>query len=212
MIENVLPEQQIMLKNAFSVVFDLGGVLFDWNPRKLLERRYANPAHRELLHESIFRHADWQELDRGTLDESTAIQRFQARTNFPSNEIAALMQDVRESLTPLEDSWLLLHDLRRRGVPLYCLSNMAASTFVYLQSRYSRWEMFDGIVISSEIGMLKPDREIYEHLLGRFGLQARRTVFIDDHEPNVIGARSAGIQAIHFTGVEDCRRQLAALD
>ena len=200
-----------MLKNGFSVVFDLGGVLFDWDPMKLLARRYSNPAQRELLYESVFRHPDWQDLDRGTLDENTAIERFQARTNFPRAEIAALMQAVRESLTPLEESWILLNELKRLGVPLYCLSNIATPTFAYLQSRYPRWEAFDGIVISAAIRMMKPDREIYDHMLQRFALVPDRTVFIDDHEPNVIGARSAGIHAIQFTNAEDCRKQLAAL-
>lgn len=157
-----------------NIVFDLGCVLIDWNPNKVLNRRYTDIAHRELLKQSIFYHADWLALDRGTLTEQAALDNFHLRTNFSHNEIAVLLHEIRASLTPIEETWALLYELQQQGFPLYCLSNMTAGTFAFLNAQYDRWHVFKGIVISGEVNMIKPEREIFEYLLNRFNLAPDR--------------------------------------
>ena len=120
----------------------------------------------------------------------------------------ALMQYVKDSLTPLPDSIALLDELAERGVPLYGLSNMSAPMFALLKSRHRHWDRFRGIVVSGEIGMVKPDPEIFHHLAQRYDLIPAETVFIDDHLPNIESARRLGFRTIHFADADQCRVEL----
>jgi HAD superfamily hydrolase (TIGR01549 family) len=108
----------------------------------------------------------------------------------------------------LPDSVALLDELVERGVPVYGLSNMSAPIFALLQSRYDHWNRFHGIVISGEVGLVKPEPEIFHHIAERYGLIPAETVFIDDHLPNIESARRLGFRTIHFANAEQCRGEL----
>jgi len=191
-----------------NVVFDFGGVLVRWEPEAVIASFYADDPSRALMRDAVIRHPDWIELDRGTLSESAAIERFAARMRRPVAEMHALMQHIKDSLTPLPDSIALLDELAQRGVPLYGLSNMSAPMFALLKSRHDHWDRFRGIVVSGEVGLVKPDPEIFHHLAERYGLIPAETVFIDDHLPNIESARRLGFHTIHFADAEQCRREL----
>jgi FMN phosphatase YigB (HAD superfamily) len=191
-----------------TVVFDFGGVLVRWQPEAVIASFYADEPSRALVREAVIRHPDWIEMDRGTLSESAAILRFAARMGRPADEMRAFMQHIKDSLTPLPDSIALLTELAERGVPLYGLSNMSAPIFALLKSRHGHWDRFRGIVVSGEVGLVKPDAEIFQHLVERYGLVPAETVFIDDHLPNIESARRLGFHTIHFTDAAQCRRQL----
>ncbi|GGY11834.1 HAD family hydrolase [Paludibacterium paludis] len=194
-----------------NVVFDLGGVLFDWNPEHRLAQFFADEALRERVRETVYRHGDWVALDRGVLTERQAIARFAERSGLPEVEIEGLLWATRLGMTPLDTSWALLFDLHGRGVPLYVVSNMSRRTFAFLRAHYPHWELFQGILVSGHLGLMKPDTAIYRQLIRQYGLSAADTVMIDDLEPNVIGARRAGMRAILFSSAESCRRRLAEL-
>lgn len=192
-----------------NVVFDFGGVLVRWKPQEIIERFYQDETLRARLRRAVFQHADWIELDRGTLPETVAVQRFAERMGRPREEIAALVRHVKDSLTPIPESIALARALSRRGVPLYGLSNASVETFAFLRERYDFWSLFRGIVISAEVRMVKPEPEIFEHLCRVHGLAARQTAFIDDHPPNVEAARRLGFRTILFT---DAARYAAELE
>jgi len=105
----------------------------------------------------------------------------------------------------------LLRELRARGLKLYGLSNMSATIFAYLDGRHDFFKIFDGIVVSAAVKLLKPEPAIYEHLRERFELNFAESVFIDDLERNVDSARRVGLRAIQFTSTDQVRRELAAL-
>jgi FMN phosphatase YigB (HAD superfamily) len=191
-----------------NVVFDFGGVLVRWQPEAVIASFYADEPLRALVRDAVIRHPDWIDLDRGSLSETAAIERFAARMGRPTAEMRALMQHIKDSLTPLPDSIALLDELAQRGVPLYGLSNMSAPIFELLKSRYDHWDRFLGIVVSGEIGLVKPDPEIFHHLAKRYGLIPAETVFIDDHLPNIESAGRLGFHTIHFADAEQCRREL----
>lgn len=191
-----------------NVVFDFGGVLVRWQPEPVIAAFYADELSRALVRDAVIRHPDWIDIDRGTLDESAAIERFAARMGRPAAEMRALMQHIKDSLTPMPDSIALLDELAQRGVPLYGLSNMSAPFFALLKSRHGHWDRFRGIVVSGEIGLVKPDPAIFHHLAQRYGLVPAETVFIDDHLPNIESARRLGFHTIHFADAEQCRREL----
>jgi putative hydrolase of the HAD superfamily len=194
-----------------NVIFDLGGVVLEWNPDAILENYYADPGARSAMKNALFQHSDWLQMDRGTLSEPEMIERLAQRTGMAQGELAGLMEAARQSLQPKADTLLLLEDLAARQVPLYCLSNMPASTFAYLRDRYDFWSVFRGIVISGEIKMMKPEREIFDHLLRRYGLSAAETVFVDDHAPNIEAARAFGLQTVLFRDARQCRAELEIL-
>jgi len=189
----------------------LGGVVLDWNPDSILERYYADEESRATLKSVMFQHPDWLLMDRGVILESEMVDRVRQRTPRSPVELAGLLQAVRESLAPKPDTVALIDRLAQRGVALYCLSNMPATTFAYLRERYDLWSVFRGIVISGEINMMKPEREIFEHLLTRYELTARDTIFIDDHEPNIQAAAQLGIKTVWFRDARQCEAELEPL-
>jgi putative hydrolase of the HAD superfamily len=191
-----------------NVIFDFGGVLVRWKPREIIERFYDDASVHALIGQSIFQHVDWVEMDRGTLDEPTATLRFAQRTGRPAEEITAFLQHVRESLTTVPETVAILQDLAGRGIPLYGLSNMATETFAWLRQRYDHWSLFTGIVISADIRMIKPERQIFEYIVRQHGLVPAETVFIDDHAPNIDAARLLGFHTILFETPEQCAAEL----
>jgi HAD superfamily hydrolase (TIGR01509 family) len=194
-----------------NVIFDLGGVVLEWNPDAILEGYYTDPQERATMKTALFKHPDWLQMDRGTLTESEALARLQQRTGRPVAELSGLFDAVRGSLRPKADTLALLKSLARRDVPLYCLSNMPASTFAYLREQHAFWNVFKGIVISGEIKMAKPEREIFEYLLRRYALAAADTVFVDDHAPNIEAAQKVGLHTVWFRDAAQCALELEQL-
>jgi putative hydrolase of the HAD superfamily len=119
-----------------------------------------------------------------------------------------LFGEVRSSLRPKRDTVALIERLAQRQVPLYCLSNMPASTFSHLKESHAFWPLFRGIVISGEIQMMKPEPEIFEYLLRRYELTPGDTVFIDDHLPNVQAAQALGMHTVWFRDAAQCEKEL----
>jgi putative hydrolase of the HAD superfamily len=194
-----------------NVIFDLGGVLLDWNPDKILQGFYSDPALRTLLKDELFLHPDWRAHNRGTLRESALIESVHRRTARPAAEVSALLRAIRESLVTKPETVALLRSLHRRGIPLYCLSDMPVTVYAHVRLRHEFWDAFSGIVISGEVKMMKPEREVFEHLLTRFKLDRRQTVFVDDLPLNIEGARAVGLHAIQFRDAAQCAQDLDAL-
>ncbi|MDB6101179.1 MAG: HAD-superfamily hydrolase, subfamily variant 3 [Gammaproteobacteria bacterium] len=197
-----------MVKN---VIFDLGGVVIEWNPDRILAGYYADPEMRTIMKTALFLHPDWLQLDRGTLNEADLLVRAAGRTGRPATELSGLLDAIRESLHAKAETVALLEKLSARNVPLYCLSNMSSDIFAYLRGRHSFWGVFRGIVISGDIQMVKPEREIFEFLLQRYGLVAAQTVFVDDNVPNIEAAREVGIHPVWFKNARQCELELDEL-
>ena len=194
-----------------NVIFDLGGVLIAWEPDEIIARNFDDLEIQSLVKREVFQHADWLEMDKGTLEEEDAIKRFHARTGISASKLNHLLQSVKESLKPIPESVDLLHELSSQGVSLYCLSNMPVCRFEYIKQLYPFWSLFEGIVISGIVKMIKPDREIFEHLLTQFQLPTGSTVFVDDHPVNLGSAQQIGLQTVLFRNADNCRRQLQSI-
>jgi putative hydrolase of the HAD superfamily len=192
-----------------NVIFDVGGVLLDWNPDRIIDACYADPVERAAMKEIIFQHDDWLELDRGALTEQQLLARVAQRARRPVPELDDLFDVVRASLQPKHDSIALLAALAERAVPLYCLTNMPPGTMDWLRQAHGFWQYFDGLVASGEVHLLKPDPAIFELLLDRYGLAAGETVFIDDNPPNIAAAQALGMRAILFKDAAQCAAELA---
>jgi putative hydrolase of the HAD superfamily len=194
-----------------NIIFDLGGVVLEWNPDAILEGYYADPDARAAMKRALFQHPDWLQMDRGTLTEADMLPRLEKRTGRPVSELVGLFEAIRISLKPKADTVALVESLAQRHVPLYCLSNMPATTFAYLRPRHSFWAVFRGIVISGEIRMMKPEPEIFQYLLRRYELSPSETVFVDDHRPNIEAAQALGLHTVWFRDARQCEVELEHL-
>jgi len=193
-------------------VFDLGGVLIDWNPRYLYRKLFDgdDAAMERFLAEVTT--PEWNgEQDAGrTWAEAVDVLTRQHPEH--ATLIAAYAIRWPETLGEAIHSTVdVLDDLRRTGVRLFALSNWSAETFPIARPRYPFLEWFEGIVISGEVRMAKPDARVYRHMFERYSLDPATAVFIDDSEANVNAARELGMIAIRFDGADALRRALAGL-
>ena len=196
---------------SLNIVFDLGGVVFNWQPDTIIRRVFQDPDTQDLVRAEIFEHADWVELDRGTIALDQAIVRGASRTGLPHEDIEKLLNEVPRSLTPIQGTIELIRSMGGSNNRFFVLSNMHVASFSYLENKYKIWDMFDGIVISSRIQKVKPEIAIYVHLLTEYQLKASETIFIDDTSENLTAASSIGIQTIKFVDSSQCKRDLVNL-
>jgi putative hydrolase of the HAD superfamily len=191
-----------------NVVFDVGGVLLEWNPPRVIEKLHPDPKTQALIRQQMFEHADWHEFDRGTLSYTDAIAHFAKATGLSSEETRTLIHATREALQPIDGTIRMLEKLAAEGVHLYLLSNMPVSTFEYLRQKHKFFEHFEHLVISGAILLVKPEPAIYKHLVEQTGIVPAESVFIDDLLKNVIAARECGFEAIQFRDPASCREEL----
>jgi HAD superfamily hydrolase (TIGR01509 family) len=194
-----------------NLVFDLGGVVVRWDPDAIIAGVFSDPRIRARVKADVFGHADWLELDRGTLGREEAIARAAERSGVAPSEIKRLLHAVPPSLVVFPESVELLHRLKRKGHPLYCLSNMHFASIEYLEKMHTFWNVFDGAVISCRLQLCKPEAGIYEHLLRTYALDPAETLFIDDVQKNLDAAAKLGIGTLKFENAAQCERELRAL-
>jgi len=195
-----------------AVVFDLGGVLVDWNPRHLYRKIFpGDEAGMEHFLANVCT-PDWnEELDAGrTFAE--AVPALQQRHPEYADAIAAFWDRWDEMCPgPIPGGPELLYEVKAAGYPVYALSNWSAETWPRIQHRFDFFSAFDGIVISGAVGIKKPDPAIYRHLIETHALEPAATLFIDDSAPNVEAALDFGLQAIHFQSPPQLRQALHLL-
>ena len=105
----------------------------------------------------------------------------------------------------------LAHSVKRNGNKIFVLSNMHKASIEYLERKYSFWDIFDGIVISCRIHLVKPEPEIFKYILNKYGLEAEETVFIDDTDVHLESASGLGIKPVKFINTRQCERELKKL-
>ena len=195
-----------------TVVFDLGGVLMEWEPRRLYRTMFdGDEEAMEHFLATVCTPAWNDELDRG-LPFTTAVGRLIAEFPQYAEPITAYRTRWEEMLgPPLDDAVAVLRDLRAAGVPVYALSNWSAETFPVARRRFDFIEWFDGVLISGEAGVTKPDPRIFAELCRRFGLDPSRSVFVDDRADNVEAARRYGLTGVLFVSGVSLRAELSAL-
>jgi 2-haloacid dehalogenase len=191
-----------------TVVFDLGGVLIDWNPRYLYRALIPDERAMEDFLATVCTGA-WNERQDGgrTIAEAEA----ELLEKHPRHEplIRAFYGQFDRMLSgAIGGTVAILEELDARGVPLYALTNWSRETFHHAQRRFDFLNRFRGIVVSGELGVMKPDGRIFRHLTQTHGLEAADCLFIDDAPKNVAGARAAGLHAVQFTGPEALRTTL----
>jgi len=194
-----------------TVVFDLGGVLVDWDPRYLYRKLIPDEAERERFLAEVCTH-DWnvaQDAGRTIAEaEAEAISRHPDKKDL----ILAFYGRFEEMMAgPVQGTVDILERLDAKGTPLYALTNWSAETFPIGRRKFDFLRRFRHITVSGELKLAKPDPAIYRHVLATAGKPAQACVFIDDSPKNVAAAQALGFHAIHFTGPEPLSRELAGL-
>ena len=194
-----------------AVVFDLGGVLIDWNPRHLYRKLFEDEAKMERFIAEVCSPVWNVTLDAGmSFDEG--IAELLRRHPDEAHLIRAWKERWEEMLGgAIEGAVALLDELHAAGMPLYALTNWSAETFPIGRRHFPFLERFRDIVVSGQEKIVKPDPRIFELLVRRTGVAPERTVFIDDAERNVAAAARLGFRAVRFTDPESLRASLTAL-
>lgn len=193
-----------------NIVFDMGQVLIHWQPKRLIAHFGLSPQEEDTMIQELFQSVEWVMLDRGTITEEAAARRVCAR--LPEKLHDAVREEIfrwhERPLEGMEGMAELLRELKGEGYGIYLLSNASLALRSYFP-RIPGSDCFDGLMVSSEEKLLKPQHEIYEAFLARFSLTPESCFFIDDTPANVEGASQVGIQGTVFRGnITRLRREL----
>jgi len=191
-------------------VFDIGGVLLEWDPGRVYRPLIPDPVELERFFAEVCT-SEWNEtLDAGRpFDEAYA--ELAARFPDQAELIHAWRRQDDMIAGEIADTVRLVGRLRASGRPLYLLTNMPSDVFRIRQARYPVLRQFDGWVVSGDEGVLKPSPEIFEVLTRRFDLDPAETLFIDDAERNVAGAAALGFRTHRFDDAASLERALVEL-
>jgi 2-haloacid dehalogenase len=194
-----------------AVVFDLGGVLIDWDPRHLYRSLFDDEAEMERFLSEVTTQAWNYEQDRGR-PFAEAIAELTREHPDQADLIEAYWRRWPETLgEPFHETVEILAALRATGIRLLALTNWSAETFPFAPPRYPFLAWFEAVIVSGEVELAKPDPAIFKLLVDRHGLEPARTVLIDDSPANVEAAGALGFRAIRFTDAAALRRDLNAM-
>lgn len=184
-----------------NIIFDMGQVLIRWKPDLLLSHFDITREDDALLVTEMFQSVEWMQLDHGTISAEEAVARMCSR--LPGHLHSCVEAVVNGwwtfALTPIPGMGALVGELKEKGYGIYLLSNAAVNLREYFPGIPGS-EYFDGLLVSAEEKLLKPQHEIYYRLYARFGLDPARCFFIDDSPANIEAALCTGMQGTVFRG------------
>ncbi len=196
------------MPSTTTVIFDLGGVLIDWNPRHLYRKLFTDSMEMEDFLATVCT-TDWNQAQDAGRPFAEGVALLSKQYPEWASEIDAYRSRWPEMLKgAIDGTVVILKELRAAGWPLYALSNWSTETWPHAQNRFEFLDDFDGMVISGFEGVSKPNEALYRRLLDRYALEPSGCLFIDDQIVNVEAARRLGIEAHHFSNPERLRQVL----
>lgn len=197
-----------------NIIFDIGNVMVRWSPIHIIQMTFPqlHAVEQERLREQIFKSDLWMQLNLGQISEHDAKAQFlNACEHLNSTNINTLFDHIKSSQDLLPGMLELLETLHLKGYRLFALTDNIKEIIQYLQIRYDFWKYFLHVTVSAEIGLVKPNKEIFEYAMRTNHLQYHETLFIDDHLPNITTAKALGLQTILFTDQQNCIQALEHL-
>jgi putative hydrolase of the HAD superfamily len=199
-----------------TLVFDVGGVIVRWQPKELMRdcfpRHATDEAGAERVKTLVFQGfadgADWSAFDRGAVEPAELAQRIAGRSGLPRDNVMALISAVPLHLQPMPESLALIGRVRAAGHRLALLSNMPRPYADHLEATHACFGWFEHRAWSGRLGVMKPERAIFDHVRDLAALDLDHALFIDDHERNIAAARDHGWQALQFENAAQCEAAL----
>lgn len=191
-----------------NVIFDLGAVMFEWNPKKITENFTNDVELQKRIQSQLYYHQDWIDFDCALISEKEATKRASERLEIPISDSEELFKQTKESLTLISKTLDVLKDVKNKDLKAYCLSNISPELFNHVSERHDLFTLFDGIVTSGKESVGKPNKQIFDILLSRYDLEAKECLFIDDSIANTTTAAELGIEIITFKGTGDCYNEI----
>ena len=178
----------------------MGNVLLDYNPQMVVDTFCESREEKDLVMRELFKGPEWPMMDEGILTADECLERVCGRCEERFREkIKVCLEQWPICMKPLPGVFDFLADLRNAGYGLYVLSNAADTFHDYFPKEFPEGT-FDGIVVSCDERIVKPDRRIYALICDRYDLEPQECLFVDDREENVEAARAYGMHAVRFDG------------
>lgn len=202
-----------------KVVFDFGGVVFNWKPVVLLQQVLPARATDEVrarewaaaLFQGFAPGSDWALFDQGRIEPAALAQRIASRTGLDTAEVTAVIDAIPPHLVPDPGTVGLMDELRQQGHTLYFLSNMPAPYADELERLHGFISWFEAGLFSARVGQIKPNDDFFATAVSRFSTQGEPTVFIDDVAHNIEAAQRHGWQGVLFGSAAQARTDVLAL-
>jgi len=202
-----------MKSQVRAIIFDFGNVLLEWNPRYVYQRYFPDDPDGM---ESFLREVNFMEWNLQQ-DKGRPFAEGVATLSEKFPHYAQLIQAYHDNWTdsigtPYEGTIAIMRQLKRAGYPLYGLSNWSAETFPRAREKYDFFDLLDDFVISGDVGLVKPDPEIFQILLKKIGKPAQDCLFIDDAQANIDQAQKMRFVTILFQSPEQLETSLRELN
>ncbi|HFD31763.1 MAG TPA: HAD family phosphatase [Gammaproteobacteria bacterium] len=191
-----------------NIIFDLGAVMFEWNPKKISENFTDNIELQNKIQTELYYHQDWIDFDNAIINEAEATRRASERLEIPIKDAKRLFNETKESLILISKTHDVLKQVKNKNLNAYCLSNISPELFKHVYDQHDLFELFDGIVTSGVENTGKPGKRIFEILLDRYQLNAQECLFIDDSPANTATANELGITTVTFKGLDECYKEI----
>lgn len=198
------------MTNHKNIIFDLGGVMFEWAPEKFLEQAFSNHDRIPTELAPIFNSLLWAAHDGGWFSREEVFAKLPYK--YDRALFAKLVYDLPSLMPPIQSMIDLFFELKAQGHKVYILSNMPREMYLELNDLHDFFKHADGLLFSFEVGSIKPMPQIYQELLSRYQLDPKECLFIDDREDNVHAGKKLGIAGIVCKNPAQVRQELKSLN
>ncbi len=190
-----------MIKN---IIFDIGGVLLEYNPKTYLDKLEIEENKRKELNDIIFHNQKWRDCLNGFINNDELIDYLKNKNPNYKNEIEQILskKNLKYMLPPKQDMIEYYRRLKQKGYQIYLCSNITQYTYDYIKENFEIIQIADGGVFSCFEHISKPNMEIYQNLIKKYKINIKESIFIDDTNKNITSASELGFQTIWFKDIE----------
>ena len=193
-----------------NIIFDIGGVLLDYNPKTYLDKLDIKESRRKKLNDVIFHDQRWKDCLNGFISNSELIEQLVRENLEYKNEIELILSkdSLKYMLPPKQEVIEYYKSLKRKGYKIFLCSNITKDTYNYIKDNFEIIQIADGGVFSCFENISKPNSEIYYRLIEKYNLEIEKSILIDDTKRNVLSANDIGLRGILFNNIEDIKKIL----